>query len=68
MKNYKVTDKHELLIKKGHNLSSNAVLAAEFTITSTSFAIKSAESSSKPRLDSQIFPTTGTILLNMKDW
>lgn len=50
------------------NLSSNVVLAAEFTITSTSSAITSHKSSSNPRLDSQILPTTGTNLLNTKAW
>ena len=47
------------------DLSSNVVLAAEFTMTSTSFAIVSAKSPSTPRSDSQTFPTTGTSLLNM---
>jgi len=49
-------------------LSSKLVLTAEVMITSTSLAISSAKSSSNPRLDSQTFPTTGTSLLNIKDW
>jgi len=50
------------------NLSSNVVLAAEFTKTSTSSAITLDISSSSPRLCSQILPTTGTSLLNIKAW
>ena len=48
------------------NLSSKVVLAAEFTITSTSLAMASAKSFSNPRLDPHTSPATGTSLLSMK--
>lgn len=52
--------------QNGQDLSSRIVLAAEFTITSTAFAISVAEVASIPRFDLQTSPMTETSLLIMK--